>query len=203
VGGAELAQACGVPARAGCGRRTAGRRTVRSGRSRRRRRCCSRHCAALRKLSRGGLAGRGECCTLSSGFFLCPLVARRCVRRQPHACSVTRPRAGRSGDHPCQEQAVRQPPRKRACAGAQSEGAGAGPQAARPPLHERDLYLAWSCKRSRAVCGARAVVGVVGRSHLRGTAYHLLQARLRPCSQRLKGSNRVEGLCCSPFPTQS
>jgi len=156
------------------------------------------------------------------------------VRRQPHACSVTRPRAGRSGDHPCQEQAVRQPPRKRACAGAQSEGAGAGPQAARPPLHargqylagsdhpelgvsvrargpqvarpllhERDLYLAWSCKRSRAVCGARAVVGVVGRSHLRGTAYHLLQARLRPCSQRLKGSNRVEGLCCSPFPTQS
>ncbi len=74
-----------------------------------------------------------------------------------------------------------------------------GPQVARPLLHERDLYLAWSCKRSRAVCGARAVVGVVGRSHLRGTAYHLLQARLRPCSQRFKGSNRAEGLCCSPF----
>ena len=47
-----------------------------------------------------------------------------------------------------------------------------------PLLHERDLYLAWSCKRSRAVCGARAVVGIVGRAHLRGTAYHLLQVRV-------------------------
>lgn len=46
-----------------------------------------------------------------------------------------------------------------------------------PLLHERDLYLAWSCKRSKAVCGARAVVGVIGRSHMFGTAYHLLQVR--------------------------
>lgn len=58
-----------------------------------------------------------------------------------------------------------------------------------PLLHERDLYLAWSCKRSKAVCGARAVVGVIGRSHMFGTAYHLLQVRellhyYRMCTRR-------------------
>ncbi|KAK9845236.1 hypothetical protein WJX81_000720 [Elliptochloris bilobata] len=52
---------------------------------------------------------------------------------------------------------------------------GSFPEILSPLVHERDLYLAWSCKRSRAVCGARAVVGVLGRAHLRGTAYHLLQ----------------------------
>jgi pheromone shutdown protein TraB len=33
---------------------------------------------------------------------------------------------------------------------------------------ERDSYLAWSLKRSRAVGGAHRVVGVVGRAHLNG-----------------------------------
>lgn len=43
-----------------------------------------------------------------------------------------------------------------------------------PPLvHERDLYLAWSCKRSKAVNGTRQVVGVVGKGHLRGVVYAL------------------------------
>ena len=67
-----------------------------------------------------------------------------------------------------------------------------------PLLHERDSYMAWSCKRSRAVCGARAVVGVVGRAHLRGTAYHLLQVRKR--MHRCKVSELLSGnqaLTCS------
>jgi pheromone shutdown protein TraB len=38
---------------------------------------------------------------------------------------------------------------------------------------ERDLYLAWSMKRSKAVNGSRAVVGVVGKGHLRGLVYAL------------------------------
>ena len=42
-----------------------------------------------------------------------------------------------------------------------------------PLIHERDVYLGWSCKRSRAVNGATNVVGVMGKSHLRGVAYTL------------------------------
>lgn len=42
-----------------------------------------------------------------------------------------------------------------------------------PLVHERDLYLAWSLKRSKAVNGARRVVGVVGKGHLRGICYAL------------------------------
>lgn len=40
-------------------------------------------------------------------------------------------------------------------------------------MHERDLYLAWSCKRSKAVNGATSVVAVVGKGHLRGVCYAL------------------------------
>ncbi|CAG9463570.1 unnamed protein product [Pedinophyceae sp. YPF-701] len=42
-----------------------------------------------------------------------------------------------------------------------------------PLLHERDLYIAWSLKRSKAVNGNRCVVGVVGAGHLRGVLYAL------------------------------
>ena len=42
-----------------------------------------------------------------------------------------------------------------------------------PLLHERDLYLAWSLKRSKAVQGTERVVGVVGRGHMRGVLYAL------------------------------
>ena len=40
-------------------------------------------------------------------------------------------------------------------------------------VHERDLYLAWSLKRSKAVNGTQRVVGVLGRGHLRGVCYAL------------------------------
>jgi hypothetical protein len=49
------------------------------------------------------------------------------------------------------------------------------PAAASPLVHERDLYLAWSLRRSKAVNGARAVVGVVGRGHLRGVCHALAE----------------------------
>lgn len=42
-----------------------------------------------------------------------------------------------------------------------------------PLLYERDAYLAWSLKRSKAVNGAKRVVGVLGRGHLRGVCYAL------------------------------
>lgn len=48
-------------------------------------------------------------------------------------------------------------------------------QVAGPLLHERDAYLAWCLKRSKAVSGARCVVGVIGFGHLRGVAWHLMQ----------------------------
>lgn len=40
-------------------------------------------------------------------------------------------------------------------------------------VDERDLYLAWSLKRSKAVNGCKTVVGVVGLGHLAGVVYHL------------------------------
>ncbi len=51
------------------------------------------------------------------------------------------------------------------------------PELASPLIHERDLYLAWSMKRAKAVNGAKNVVGVVGRGHLKGVYYALQQDR--------------------------
>lgn len=47
------------------------------------------------------------------------------------------------------------------------------PELIDPLIAERDLYLAWSLKRSKAVNGTRTVVGVVGKGHLRGVVYAL------------------------------
>lgn len=47
------------------------------------------------------------------------------------------------------------------------------PEAMNALVHERDLYLSWSLKRSKAVNGAGVVVGVVGKGHLPGVAYAL------------------------------
>jgi len=51
--------------------------------------------------------------------------------------------------------------------------AGSYPGLLRPLVHERDLFLAWSLKRSKAVNGTERVVGVVGKGHLRGVVYAL------------------------------
>lgn len=55
------------------------------------------------------------------------------------------------------------------------------PSLLQPLIHERDMYLAWSLKRSKAVNGCKRVVGVVGRGHIRGVVHALMhdQAHLR------------------------
>ncbi|CAK9221838.1 unnamed protein product [Sphagnum troendelagicum] len=55
------------------------------------------------------------------------------------------------------------------------------PSLLQPLIHERDMYLAWSLKRSKAVNGSRIVVGVVGKGHLRGIVHALMhnQEQLR------------------------
>jgi len=67
---------------------------------------------------------------------------------------------------------------------------GAFPQVASAVLHERDLYLAWSCKRSKAVDGCQRVVAIIGRGHLPGVVYHLLQDSSNLRFRDLAGSRR-------------
>jgi pheromone shutdown protein TraB len=52
------------------------------------------------------------------------------------------------------------------------------PELLQPLLHERDLYLAWSMKRSKAVNGTSQVVGVVGKGHLKGAMLQLQFKRM-------------------------
>lgn len=47
------------------------------------------------------------------------------------------------------------------------------PDIAESLIFERDLYLAWSLKRSKAVNGTKTVVGVIGKGHMRGVCYAL------------------------------
>eukprot|EP01024_Parvocaulis_polyphysoides_P006794 TRINITY_DN1193_c0_g2_i1.p1 TRINITY_DN1193_c0_g2~~TRINITY_DN1193_c0_g2_i1.p1 ORF type:complete len:150 (+),score=19.74 TRINITY_DN1193_c0_g2_i1:144-593(+) len=49
------------------------------------------------------------------------------------------------------------------------------PELLSPLIHDRDLYLTWSLKRSKAVNGSKIVVGVVGKGHLRGITYAMLR----------------------------
>lgn len=55
------------------------------------------------------------------------------------------------------------------------------PSLLRALIHERDTYLAWSLKRSKAVKNGKRVVGVIGKGHLNGVIYALIsdQGNLR------------------------
>lgn len=55
------------------------------------------------------------------------------------------------------------------------------PSLLQPLIHERDTYLAWSLKRSKAVNGGKRVVGVIGKGHMNGVIYALVsdQGNLR------------------------
>ncbi|XP_015867547.3 uncharacterized protein LOC107405055 isoform X2 [Ziziphus jujuba] len=55
------------------------------------------------------------------------------------------------------------------------------PSLLQPLIHERDTYLAWSLKRSKAVNNCKRVVGVIGKGHMNGVIYALVsdQGNLR------------------------
>ncbi|KAL9335707.1 hypothetical protein Peur_072888 [Populus x canadensis] len=48
------------------------------------------------------------------------------------------------------------------------------PSLLQPLIHERDTYLAWSLKRSKAVNNGKRVVGVIGKGHMNGVIYALI-----------------------------
>uniref|UniRef100_A0A7N0RD30 TraB family protein n=1 Tax=Kalanchoe fedtschenkoi TaxID=63787 RepID=A0A7N0RD30_KALFE len=48
------------------------------------------------------------------------------------------------------------------------------PSLLQPLIHERDTYLSWSLKRSKAVNGSKSVVGVIGKGHMNGVIYALV-----------------------------
>ncbi|CAL5013927.1 unnamed protein product [Urochloa decumbens] len=48
------------------------------------------------------------------------------------------------------------------------------PSLLQPLIHERDMFLAWSLKRSKAVNKSKTVVGVVGKGHMNGVVYALI-----------------------------
>ncbi|XP_070053266.1 uncharacterized protein [Nicotiana tomentosiformis] len=55
------------------------------------------------------------------------------------------------------------------------------PSLLQPLLHERDTFLAWSLKRSKAVNKSKQVVGIIGKGHMNGVIYSLVsdQGNLR------------------------
>eukprot|EP00262_Sarcandra_glabra_P004715 TRINITY_DN15936_c0_g1_i1.p1 TRINITY_DN15936_c0_g1~~TRINITY_DN15936_c0_g1_i1.p1 ORF type:complete len:370 (+),score=52.27 TRINITY_DN15936_c0_g1_i1:86-1195(+) len=48
------------------------------------------------------------------------------------------------------------------------------PSLMQPLMHERDTYIAWSLKRSKAVNNSKTVVGVIGKGHMNGVIYALV-----------------------------
>lgn len=55
------------------------------------------------------------------------------------------------------------------------------PSLLQPLIYERDTYIAWSLKRSKAVNNGKRVVGVIGNGHMNGVIYALVsdQGNLR------------------------
>ncbi|KAJ3692702.1 hypothetical protein LUZ60_011797 [Juncus effusus] len=48
------------------------------------------------------------------------------------------------------------------------------PSLLQPLIHERDTYIAWSLKRSKAVKDSKRVVGIIGKGHMNGVVYALM-----------------------------
>ncbi|XP_061371705.1 uncharacterized protein LOC133314273 isoform X3 [Gastrolobium bilobum] len=64
-----------------------------------------------------------------------------------------------------------------------------------PPLiHERDTYLAWSLKRSKAVNNCKRVVGVIGKGHMNGVIYALVSDTGNLRFRDLVGKNSYDGV---------
>ena len=69
----------------------------------------------------------------------------------------------------------------------------ARPALASPLVHERDAYLAWSLRRSKAVRGSSVVVGIVGAAHMRGVAFCLRHGARFRRGRRGRGEGEGEG----------
>ncbi|KAF8008604.1 hypothetical protein BT93_K2311 [Corymbia citriodora subsp. variegata] len=71
------------------------------------------------------------------------------------------------------------------------------PALLQPLIHERDTYLAWSLKRSKAVNNCRRVVGVIGKGHMNGVVYALISdqgnLRFRDLAGNKAGGNKTGG----------
>ncbi|KAI3420600.1 uncharacterized protein J3R85_012684, partial [Psidium guajava] len=69
------------------------------------------------------------------------------------------------------------------------------PALLRPLIHERDTYLAWSLKRSKAVNNCKRVVGVIGKGHMNGVVYSLISdqgnLRFRDLAGNKAGGNKT------------
>lgn len=70
------------------------------------------------------------------------------------------------------------------------------PKLAEALVYERDLYLAWSLKRSKAVNGTSNVLGVIGKGHMRGICYALTHDNGNLRFRDIAGSKKIssEGL---------
>lgn len=67
------------------------------------------------------------------------------------------------------------------------------PSLLQPLIHERDTYLAWSLKRSKAVNESKRVVGVIGRGHMNGVIYALISDQGNLRFRDLAGKKAGEG----------
>lgn len=71
------------------------------------------------------------------------------------------------------------------------------PALLQPLIHERDTYLAWSLKRSKAVNNCKRVVGVIGKGHMNGVVYALISdqgnLRFRDVAGNKAGGNKTGG----------
>ncbi|KAE8678306.1 putative F-box protein [Hibiscus syriacus] len=63
----------------------------------------------------------------------------------------------------------------------------------KPLVHERDTYLAWSLKRSKAVNKCKTVVGVIGKRHMNGVIYALVSDQGNLRFRDLAGKTPSEG----------
>ncbi|XP_031280524.1 traB domain-containing protein isoform X2 [Pistacia vera] len=72
------------------------------------------------------------------------------------------------------------------------------PSLLQPLIHERDTYLAWSLKRSKAVNNSKKVVGVIGKGHMNGVIYALISdqgnLRFRDLAGKKASSDGSNGL---------
>ncbi|GMH29550.1 hypothetical protein Nepgr_031393 [Nepenthes gracilis] len=67
------------------------------------------------------------------------------------------------------------------------------PSLVQPLICERDMYLAWSLKRSKAVNNSKRVLGVIGKGHMNGVIYALISDQGDLQFRDLVGERRSDG----------